>query len=398
MALCDLLSTDPTTLQALLGRLPDREADAERWQRRLQPWLGAVEASGRRLGTLLVSHDGLRTRFHSDAFGAPNDDTIRTVLEEMVSAGLLLPASSVGQAGGWRGWLARLLPHPAWLRRAPAADQPLVLVNQLVEQSAQLEQRFVHEAPMFVDELLAAWRPDAADAPTPAADAAIELELLLLHLQGRSRLHRSDAVDDRPAVKFGAAPVSDVERSVLRLRHDEHRLARLADALRADTRRCTEAAKQCHRMHDKAGALRQLRRRQRVAAALEQREAAREQLHTLLIRIDASAADRQVLEAYRLGAETLKLARGDLSADYVHDVLGQVADALADQDEVDAALATPVSTAATVADEELEAELEALEAAHIAASLPSVPLAQPHLPEPTTHEELGSMMDKLCVS
>lgn len=130
-----------------------------------------------------------------------------------------------------------------------------------------------------------------------------------------------------------------------------------------------------------------LRSRRGLEELLVKRTGASEKLGSVLVKIEQAAGDAEIVAAYDLSADTLKklLADPSLQTDAVEKTMDRLADAVADQKEVDEAIRAPIGGDADAVDEdEILRELEQLEkdekkekAEGTAPKLPDVPTEIP---------------------
>ena len=133
-----------------------------------------------------------------------------------------------------------------------------------------------------------------------------------------------------------------------------------------------------------------LRSRRGLEELLVKRTGASETLGSVLIKIEQAAGDAEIVAAYDLSADTLKklLADPSLQTDAVEKTMNNLADAVADQREMDEAIRAPMGADAdTIDEDEILKELEQLEKdekkdkkEEMISKLPDVPTKIPEVP------------------
>lgn len=160
----------------------------------------------------------------------------------------------------------------------------------------------------------------------------------------------------------------------------------------------TEKARACVKKNQRRQAAYALRTRKHLEDVLQKRTHSLDMLSSILFRIQASETDTQILQSYKLGANTLAsimATKGTdgkevLSLNEVEKTMDQIADAFADQQEVDDAISAGAGTG-EVSDDELMAELDAL--------MGSTPKSDQQSFEDTTRDkaDMGRMSDEEAI-
>lgn len=123
----------------------------------------------------------------------------------------------------------------------------------------------------------------------------------------------------------------------------------------------TEQAKQATKSKQKDKALLLLKQRRKLNDLCLKRMNMLDTLHQILEKIDEAHTNYEIMQAYKIGAETLKNVTQNygLTKEAVDDIKDAVFETLADQQEIDDALAEPVS-GFNYDEDELEEELNKL--------------------------------------
>ncbi|KAI9184623.1 Charged multivesicular body protein 7 [Blastocladiella emersonii ATCC 22665] len=404
----------PTMLAAFYR---SRRVNPAAWDAKLAFWHRVVH-------DVCVAHGAaLKSRFTLDArriAGALAVDGIAPlgmprVLLELVKLGDLvavddfLRASSPGTDAGGAGYLSSLAAPLLWglsalgvysspPTHAAASAEPeirdgtYVLVARVdadLDQIARLASS-VHtlcESLLPLDEF-------AARLGIPALDT-VDARILLSHAQRAGMLAFDPAESlvklarGRPGAE--SVVVTEIDRHLAKLK----RTMRMVEAQLADAERRIEAILAEARVHLKAdrrpSALRCIQRKKNLESVRDKRAATRETLAGILFKVDTSETDTAILGAYQSGTAALRglLDNPALAQHAVEGTMDALADALADQQELDDAVAVNVemvnnatAQAAGIDDDLLEAELAEL-AREEAAAVPAPPAAVEPAPAPT---------------
>lgn len=108
---------------------------------------------------------------------------------------------------------------------------------------------------------------------------------------------------------------------------------------------------------------------------IEKRFSALENIQVMLSRINDAKSDGHVIDAYKMGTNTLRNIFTDsgITLDTVDDTLSEVQEVLELQDEIQATIGGPVVVTSTAEDQELEQELaELMEAAGDDVVIPTI--------------------------
>eukprot|EP00741_Cyanophora_paradoxa_P019762 tig00021168_g19073.t1 len=383
---------DGERMSFLMDPFEIRTVDPERWADRMRFWTRTIDDFARRARCPCVSLRTLR-----DAMRWTNGQHARglhVVLAELEKDRKVRPAEDLVRAAaaevadggvGWATWLlSKAVIGPArWTlgqlvggRSAPPSD-----VSDVPEEL--LERKFV-----LVDalqELAEAAERAAAEADEAGAgavlllgelaqraglsDEAAELAAGLLCERRRAAVLPTGA-DGRGerAIKFAArgaksVKVSEADRGIAHMRATKRLLDRQVASLEAQVEGLTERARAAVLAGRQDEAKRLLRERLPFKRLLEQRHESKRTLDGVLARIADAHVSAQVLEAYREGARTLKAvtAAAGLTPERVEETMEALEDALADQRDLDAALARGVAGPEGAGEEDLLSELADIE-------------------------------------
>ncbi|KAI9321073.1 Snf7-domain-containing protein [Dichotomocladium elegans] len=202
-----------------------------------------------------------------------------------------------------------------------------------------------------------------------------DLWLVLRYLRSRAGVSVADDVKGYGAnytvVKIPhtietATVITQQDRAIVSIKTTCHALRAQVDELQMKSDELTALAKQHYAEKRKPQALYAFRRKKHMMDILDRRLKSLETMETMLLRIEASQNDLQVVQAFNIGADALQsvLRDGKLSVATVDEAMLKVQEAFEDQKEVEDAInmgAEQASKFTDVDDDELEKELQELE-------------------------------------
>ncbi|KAH7094026.1 hypothetical protein BKA62DRAFT_721422 [Auriculariales sp. MPI-PUGE-AT-0066] len=246
----------------------------------------------------------------------------------------------------------------------------VVLSN--LEKAAQNIIQHQYEKPhvSLVDSLysLSSFKKEFAENALPEATlSGADIKVLLRHLTRDKQV----LVFEQEVVKFAAEgkepePVTEVDLGVLQMQNAVNALETQIDELQKQiaerTSKITTAL--CAGESRKPLALSYLRSRKQLEDLLSKRLGSLEVLQTQLTAVERAVGDAEIIQAYETSTRTLRtaLARPELQRERVDATLENMAEALADQREIDDAIRAgeAVAVGEQVDDDELASELAAL--------------------------------------
>lgn len=156
-------------------------------------------------------------------------------------------------------------------------------------------------------------------------------------------------------------PISEMERSIFTLEETETSLSTVIDKLETDINDLNVQIKQCLKDGKKQNAKILLRKRHILEKNLEKKSNVIENVQEILQKIHDTQKDKDVLSAYKIGADALKhgLAGSGITLDTVDDILEEMKEQIEVHDEIQTGLGASVKD--IIVDEaELEDELKDL--------------------------------------
>ncbi|KAF9439125.1 hypothetical protein BGZ76_011363 [Entomortierella beljakovae] len=213
-----------------------------------------------------------------------------------------------------------------------------------------------------------------------------DLELLIRYMQFDLKVLISGKLDpskyDNEVIKFATKEtirnkskqeITTADRGIIELRETCKRLDKQVQDIEERISELNEKARSCVRKNQRSQATFALRQRKTLEDVLNKRLKSLDTISTILFKIQSSETDAEVLQSYKLGADTLasvmstKDQQGEqiLSTDNVDNTMDRLADVFADQQEVDQAMSDGTeillqNNVSGIDEDDLIAELDAM--------------------------------------
>ncbi|KAI8640356.1 Snf7-domain-containing protein [Parasitella parasitica] len=185
--------------------------------------------------------------------------------------------------------------------------------------------------------------------------------------------HRNEAVKVN-------AKITENDKAIANLKTACSTLHKQVDELQTKSEEFLRLTREYNTENKKLQAVYMLRKKKHIEEILEQRLKTLETMETILLKIETSQNDLQVIEAFNIGANTLRLLLS--GKDEVAETMDKLKDTLEDQNAVEQAIALGseeiFNQTTGITNEELENELDSIMSADNKTSTKeSVSLAQP---------------------
>jgi len=333
----------------LYSEFKEREEDALSFDSKMDFWLNAVSKAAETFNWFSVTEEQIRSSFTKEGL---KPECIGVVLAEMKKRKLAQPLEDFLSEQGWGGWLIdNFLKKPlfSW-SDSNKLDAKYVLVLRIQKTAEKLIENYKNHS-LLETKIL------AMDDLKLTKD---DLNLLETFLQrSKSGVVFNVTEGGEKAIKFGSTDVTETDIGTTRMRLTLKTLKEQKIKLEEDIEKCTKQAVFYHtQKKQKKEALVYLKRRKRLQDILLKRLQSTDTIKEILERIDNAHTNKAILDAYRLGTNTLKetTKQSGLSAEAVDEVMVELDEAFANQREIDEAL--KVGPQEMVFDEEeLESEL-----------------------------------------
>lgn len=159
-----------------------------------------------------------------------------------------------------------------------------------------------------------------------------------------------------------AKPITDIERSIYNLEQTEKFLLKTIDKKEHDLNEVLKQVKDNLKDGKKQMAKTYLRKKHLMETDLIKTINVLDNVQTMLMRVRASNSDKEIVNTYKMGSEAIKKAFSDagVNLENVHDIIEDMQDVYADQEDFQAAISEPLRGLREVDDSELEKELNDL--------------------------------------
>lgn len=156
-------------------------------------------------------------------------------------------------------------------------------------------------------------------------------------------------------------PITHLERSVYNLETTEKFLISAIDKKEAQLNKIIENVKTCLKDGKKQMAKTHLKKKHLLENDITKTMNVLENIQQMVQRVHSSKSDREILQTYKIGAESIKhiFANAGVDIDNVYDVIEDMKEVLGEQDEMQNVISTPLREQ-EIEDAELEAELKEL--------------------------------------
>lgn len=192
--------------------------------------------------------------------------------------------------------------------------------------------------------------------------------------------------------KKDVAPSTVSATSVARPEDPQNTIVKLRDAITNQEKReehiqrkmdaTVHEAKDKMAKGDKKGALFAMKRKKMYEAEIDKIQNVKMTLETQVINLESAAQNAETFKAMEAGTKTMKKIRQETGIEKVDDVMDEIKEEMELANEINNAIAAPVDPLLTD-DDELLAELQALEANDLEAELLAPPTKTPAMSLPT---------------
>ncbi|KAJ3264714.1 hypothetical protein HDU77_007730 [Chytriomyces hyalinus] len=376
-------------MNSLFARFPEKGVNKTLYESRLRFWTSLINSAARE--GLLTANSQNENGFILQTEALPALFTrkgltprgLDTVVIEMRASKDLVSVSKFLDDATSEGWsIFSLVTAPLRFGLSfvsgPAAEPEEfagkdVLVSLLQESAVRLFNYVKDEAAYSTDLIHDASIFKKATQGTNSTSekqlTALDQRILARYLEtsGKAVVEYGSAKEPL-AIKFLSSPssnaiITDTDRGILNIKKTAQSLQSQISNLEAKVAELKSNASSALKNNARSRALIFLKQKTSVSSVLEKRIASLHTLETILSKIQQAETDAEIVQAYKLGAETLQsvLKTHNLTPDSVQQTLDTLSDAFADQEEIDAVLtAHHAANTLDVDDEEIERELEDL--------------------------------------
>ncbi|PHZ14555.1 uncharacterized protein RHIMIDRAFT_235328 [Rhizopus microsporus ATCC 52813] len=165
-----------------------------------------------------------------------------------------------------------------------------------------------------------------------------------------------------PSRQGEIADITKHDEAMISIQTTCHALSIQIDELQKKIEEFERLSVEEHKKGHKAKSLYYIRKRKGFQQVLEKRIKSMETMDNILMKIETSHDDLQVVQAFNVGADTLRdlLGQDGLSIETINDVMEKVSNSLQDQNEIEEAMQSGMNDTIPYNDQEIEAELAQL--------------------------------------
>jgi len=156
---------------------------------------------------------------------------------------------------------------------------------------------------------------------------------------------------------MNSAIVTDTDIGILRLKLFLAILEEQEDMIAVDIEKCKNQITNLLKTKQRARAMAALKKKKTLQSLMDKRMGSSQTILEVLTSIESAVGNKQIMEAYSLGMNTLKEVNKGVSVEKVADLMDNLKESLADQKEIDNAIAGSVTD---VDESEIEDELNKL--------------------------------------
>lgn len=174
-------------------------------------------------------------------------------------------------------------------------------------------------------------------------------------------------INNTQVIKFPSrqgeiADITKHDEAMISIQTTCHALSIQIDELQKKIEEFERLSVEEHKKGHKAKSLYYIRKRKGFQQILEKRIKSMETMDNILMKIETSHDDLQVVQAFNVGADTLRdlLGQDGLSIETINDVMEKVSNSLQDQNEIEEAMQSGMNDTIPYNDQEIEAELAQL--------------------------------------
>lgn len=366
-------------MSVLLYTFRPRQVNVEHYEQKMEFWKEMIENYCEYKGSPKCSLQELKTVFKRNGT-VPY--CLEDVFNEMIAQGNLVNKDEFmrEQKDGWGSWAVdSLVVRPlSWglgklkekLVSNVQDDQSFVVKSAVKKQSTILLEhvrtRKVYNNIVSMDDLM-----NGADGIEGVSSEGI---LLVLHhlstvekqvyIEEHKGSTDSSTHHHKLLLKFAephqrVLPITEMERSIYNLEQTERFLLETIEKKEEQLNAVLKQVKDCLKDGKKQIAKTFLRKKHLMETDLIKSVNILDNVQTMLQRVHASKNDKEILSTYKMGSDAIKttFANAGVNLDNVHDIIEDMQDIYADQQEFETAISEPMRGTNYIDDSELEKEL-----------------------------------------
>ncbi|CAF1995500.1 unnamed protein product [Rotaria magnacalcarata] len=358
-------------MDALFAFFKDRELNPVHYDAKMKFWSETIINYCEDHGILQIDISTIVSRFRRKG---KTPKCLDKIFEELIKQRRLISTNdfTYSQQSSWASWTFNKLTSPltSLMSTKIPVDQDIFVIKELVDKKAQqvIESLQSHVCVATFDCVISYGSfIDACRRCALIDENSINLIISTLVRDKKILIDYVGETKNVKVVKFIAPgtstvrPITEIENSVLLLRHSKDRLEEQLkksdeqiEGLLTDIRRHLKNS-------NRTAAMKLLRKKKILEREYEKKDRTVEHLNTVLTQIEQTDCSSLVINAYSSGVQAHKelLRKNGLTPDAVEDMIDEVHDMLDTQNEIDDAITRPLVNDTTDMTE-LEIELEEL--------------------------------------
>ncbi|UJR35652.1 hypothetical protein I4U23_028402 [Adineta vaga] len=385
-------------MDALFAFFKDRELNPVHYDAKMKFWSDTIVAYCEDHGLLQIDMPTIVSRFRRKG---KTPKCLDKIFDELIKQNRLISTNDYAnsQQTSWVSWTFNKLSSPltGWMSPGTPIDQEVFVVKEIVNKKAQqVVETLQSEVYVPTFDCVVSFTSFINTCRRCALIDENSINLVISALTRDKKIlidYIGDAKDVK-IVKFVAPgtsvvrPLTEIENSVLLLRHSKERLEeqlkksdQQIEGVLTDIRRHLKNS-------NRTAAMKLLRKKKLLEREHDKKESTIDHLNTVLTQIEQTDCSSLVINAYSSGVQAHKelLRKNGLTPDAVDDMIDEVHEMLEKQTEMDDALSRPITNDTTDMTE-LEDELEELLKQPIPPTpAPSLPIQKEIISTPVTDE------------
>lgn len=370
---------DDAKMSVYLNTFRPRQVNEEHYDQKMSFWKEMIENYCEYKGCSKVTIQELKTAFRRKG---TSPYCLQDVFNQMVSEGKLENKEQfMQQPKSIAGWAVNsLLVKPlSWgfgklkeqiVSTSPDEQGEFVVKSALVNQSKYLLDHVrslgLYNNIISMDELM------SSEVDGVAKDGILLVLQYLSTVEKKVYMEEEKSESDlsnhhKLLLKFAehhkiVSPITDIERSVYNLEKTEKFLLNTIDKKEQHLNDILKQIKDCVREGKKQMAKTLLRKKHMLEADIIKTMNVLENVQTMGSRVHSSKSDKEIISTYKMGSEAIKkaFAESGINLDSVDDVIENMREVYADQEEFEHAISEPMRGNNYIDDSELEKELNEL--------------------------------------
>jgi charged multivesicular body protein 7 len=362
-------------MSSYLSEFRPRDVNANHYDRKMEFWKQMIENYCDWKGSATFSIEELKINFKRNGT-VPY--CLQSVINQMSSEGNLVgKVEFMEKPKSWTGWAVdSLLVKPiGWgfskvkerIITSPSDnEQKVFIVKSVVKHQANVLYNFIlshHKHKIIsMDDLMKL----VDDIEGLSKEGILyALQYLSVH-EKKVWMEEGDETNQHHKIllKFAdlhktSQPITEIERSTYNLEHTENYLKNEIKEQELKIAELIKQALECKRVGKSKMALVYMKNKHRMEEDVLKKMQVLENIQNMLQTIRSSTSDKDIIDTYRMGSNAIKttFSSAGMSLDNVNDIIEEMQEIFAEQEECQAAISEPIRSNLKYDDAELEKEL-----------------------------------------